>query len=135
MDEGETVVDAPQLDEAAVEDGGVDEDSEQRPEAGYGKDGVAQAGGQQRVDAGIALARDRGVGFLAEPEALRVEGAEREGQEHDGEHGGLRRENGDRFRREVLSRGGAVDAMEAYRAFRGRDPEIAPLLARRGLAG
>jgi len=23
--------------------------------------------------------------------------------------------------------------MEAYRAFRGRDPEIAPLLARRGL--
>ena len=52
-----------------------------------------------------------------------------------GEHGGLRRENGDRFRREVLSRGGAVDAMEAYRAFRGRDPEIAPLLARRGLAG
>lgn len=52
-----------------------------------------------------------------------------------GEHGGLRRENGDRSRREVLSRGGAVDAMEAYRSFRGRDPEIAPLLARRGLAG
>ncbi|MEJ8278790.1 M3 family metallopeptidase [Pseudonocardia spirodelae] len=50
-----------------------------------------------------------------------------------GEHGGLRRENGDRFRREVLSRGGAVDAMEAYRSFRGRDPEIAPLLERRGL--
>ena len=33
------------------------------------------------------------------------------------------------------SRGGAVDPMEAYRAFRGRDPEIAPLLARRGLGG
>ncbi|OLL76440.1 Dipeptidyl carboxypeptidase Dcp [Pseudonocardia sp. Ae168_Ps1] len=49
------------------------------------------------------------------------------------ENGGLRRGNGDRFRREVLSRGGAVDAMEAYRAFRGRDPEIGPLLERRGL--
>jgi peptidyl-dipeptidase Dcp len=50
------------------------------------------------------------------------------------ENGGLRRENGDTFRRELLSRGGAVDPMEAYRAFRGRDPELAPLLARRGLA-
>ena len=38
-------------------------------------------------------------------------------------------------REALLSRGGAVDPMEAYRAFRGRDPEIAPLLARRGLAG
>ena len=51
------------------------------------------------------------------------------------ENGGLRRENGDTFRRELLSRGGSVDPMEAYRAFRGRDPEIEPLLARRGLAG
>jgi peptidyl-dipeptidase Dcp len=25
--------------------------------------------------------------------------------------------------------------MEAYRAFRGRDPELAPLLTRRGLSG
>lgn len=51
------------------------------------------------------------------------------------ENGGLRRENGDTFRRELLSRGGAVDPMEAYASFRGRSPEIAPLLARRGLAG
>jgi peptidyl-dipeptidase Dcp len=51
------------------------------------------------------------------------------------ENGGLLRENGDTFRRELLSRGGSVDPMEAYRAFRGRDPEIAPLLARRGLTG
>ncbi|TQM36194.1 M3 family metallopeptidase [Pseudonocardia cypriaca] len=51
------------------------------------------------------------------------------------ENGGLRRENGDAFRRELLSRGGAVDPMEAYRAFRGRDPELAPLLTRRGLTG
>ena len=51
-----------------------------------------------------------------------------------GEHGGLRRENGEVFAEALLSRGGAVDPMEAYRAFRGRDPEIAPLLTRRGLA-
>jgi peptidyl-dipeptidase Dcp len=51
------------------------------------------------------------------------------------ENGGLRRENGDVFRRELLSRGGAVDPMEAYRSFRGRDPELAPLLSRRGLTG
>jgi len=50
------------------------------------------------------------------------------------ENGGLTRENGDTFRRELLSRGGAVEPMEAYRAFRGRGPEIAPLLARRGLS-
>jgi peptidyl-dipeptidase Dcp len=50
------------------------------------------------------------------------------------ERGGLRRENGDAFRAGLLSRGGAVDPMEAYRAFRGRDPEIGPLLERRGLA-
>jgi peptidyl-dipeptidase Dcp len=49
------------------------------------------------------------------------------------ENGGLSRENGETFRRGLLSRGGAVDPMEAYRAFRGRDPETAPLLARRGL--
>lgn len=51
------------------------------------------------------------------------------------EHGGLTRQNGDTFRRELLSRGGAVDPMQAYRAFRGRDPRVAPLLVRRGLAG
>ncbi|GAA2754445.1 M3 family metallopeptidase [Amnibacterium kyonggiense] len=49
------------------------------------------------------------------------------------EHGGLTRENGDRFRRFVLGRGNAEDPIGAYRAFRGRDADIAPLLARRGL--
>ena len=49
------------------------------------------------------------------------------------ENGGLRRENGDRFRRELLSKGGSVDPMAAFRAFRGRDPRIEPLLERRGL--
>ena len=49
------------------------------------------------------------------------------------EHGGLTRENGDRFRRFVLGRGNAEDPIAAYRAFRGRDADIAPLLRRRGL--
>ncbi|MEU8174615.1 M3 family metallopeptidase [Microbispora hainanensis] len=49
------------------------------------------------------------------------------------ENGGLRRENGDTFRRALLSRGGSVDSMSAFRDFRGRDPEITPLLDRRGL--
>jgi len=50
-----------------------------------------------------------------------------------GESGGLTRENGDRFRARLLGVGGSKDPLEAYRDFRGRDAEIAPLLARRGL--
>jgi peptidyl-dipeptidase Dcp len=49
------------------------------------------------------------------------------------ENGGLTRENGDRFRRLLLGVGGSKDPLEAYRDFRGRDAEIAPLLKRRGL--
>ncbi|WP_248958162.1 M3 family metallopeptidase [Sphaerisporangium perillae] len=49
------------------------------------------------------------------------------------ENGGLTRENGDTFRRELLSKGGSIDAMTAFRNFRGRDPRIEPLLERRGL--
>ncbi|NEE03408.1 M3 family metallopeptidase [Phytoactinopolyspora halotolerans] len=50
------------------------------------------------------------------------------------ENGGLTRENGDHFRRTLLSRGGSMDEMQAFREFRGRDPQIEPLLTRRGLA-
>lgn len=49
------------------------------------------------------------------------------------ENGGLSRANGDAFRRELLSKGGSVEAMTAFRSFRGRDPRIEPLLERRGL--
>ncbi len=48
-------------------------------------------------------------------------------------HGGLTRENGDHFRATLLSRGGSVDAMQLFRDFAGRDPDIKPLLERRGL--
>ena len=51
------------------------------------------------------------------------------------EHGGLQRASGEAFRRELLSRGGTVDPMTAYRAFRGAGPRIEPLLERRGLTG
>ncbi len=47
------------------------------------------------------------------------------------ENGGLDRATGDRFRRGLLALGGSVDPMAAYRGFRGRDPDITPLLARR----
>ena len=49
------------------------------------------------------------------------------------ENGGLTRENGDHFRRTLLSRGGSREAMDLFRAFRGADPDIRPLLVRRGL--
>ena len=49
------------------------------------------------------------------------------------EHGGLTRENGDRFRATLLSRGGSDDAMNLFRNMVGREPYIEPLLKRRGL--
>jgi peptidyl-dipeptidase Dcp len=49
------------------------------------------------------------------------------------EHGGMTRENGQRFREMVLSRGGSEDLAAMYRAFRGRNPSAEPLLIERGL--
>ncbi|MGW6500760.1 M3 family metallopeptidase [Nonomuraea angiospora] len=49
------------------------------------------------------------------------------------ENGGLTRANGDHFRRELLSRGGSLDPLTAFRNFRGREASIQPLLVRRGL--
>jgi peptidyl-dipeptidase Dcp len=48
-------------------------------------------------------------------------------------HGGLTRENGDRFREKLLSQGGSKDAMELFSDFAGHAPQIQPLLERRGL--
>ena len=42
-------------------------------------------------------------------------------------------DTGARFRTEVLSRGGSRDAIENFRAFRGRDPDIAALLRHSGM--
>jgi len=49
------------------------------------------------------------------------------------EHGGLKSENGDRFRAMLLSRGGSADALGLFKNFVGRDPYVEPLLKRRGL--
>ncbi len=50
-------------------------------------------------------------------------------------HGGLTRENGQRFRDMVLSRGNTEDLADMYRAFTGHDPDIQPYLEYYGLTG
>ena len=45
----------------------------------------------------------------------------------------LDKETAARYREEILSKGGTRPGMELYRNFRGRDPEIEPLLEARGL--
>lgn len=50
------------------------------------------------------------------------------------QHGGATRENGERYRREVLAPGGSRDPGASIRALLGREPSIEPLLRRRGLA-
>jgi peptidyl-dipeptidase Dcp len=59
------------------------------------------------------LARDAGEWFIA--------------------HGGLRRANGDNLRNKVLSRGRSLDPQAMFLDFYGRPPEVAPLVAYRGL--
>ncbi|MCP1437024.1 peptidyl-dipeptidase Dcp [Erwinia persicina] len=49
------------------------------------------------------------------------------------EHGGLTRENGQRFRDAVLSRGNSGDLKALYAQWRGREPEIEAMLINRGL--
>lgn len=49
------------------------------------------------------------------------------------QHGGLTRENGDRFRATLLSRGSSKDPLQLFRDFAGHEPKIEPLLERRGL--
>ncbi len=50
-----------------------------------------------------------------------------------GQHGGLTRENGDRYRTIILSSGGSREAAALYRELTGRDPDPKPLLRKRGL--
>ena len=49
-------------------------------------------------------------------------------------HGGLTRENGQRFRDMILSRGHTEDYAKMFRDFYGKDPDIGPMLEHRGLA-
>ncbi len=50
------------------------------------------------------------------------------------EHGGLTRENGQRFREQVLSRGNSSDLQHVWLSWRGKAPEIEPMLRHRGLS-
>jgi len=50
------------------------------------------------------------------------------------EHGGLTRQNGQRFRDLILSKGNTEEFAKMYRDFRGRDPIIEPMLKQRGLS-
>ena len=50
-------------------------------------------------------------------------------------NGGLTRANGDKYRSEILARIGSEDSGKLYRAFRGQEPDIKPLLEDRGLTG
>jgi peptidyl-dipeptidase Dcp len=49
------------------------------------------------------------------------------------DRGGLNRANGDRLRRMVLARGNSEDPGAMYRAWRGAEPSVQPMLKRRGL--
>lgn len=49
------------------------------------------------------------------------------------ENGGMSRSAGDVFRAKLLSVGGSMDSLAAFRAVRGRDAELGALLRRRGL--
>ena len=48
-------------------------------------------------------------------------------------HGGLTRENGQRFRDMVLSKGNTLELEKMYKDWRGGDPKIGPMLKARGL--
>src|SRR5690606_27048104 len=48
-------------------------------------------------------------------------------------HGGLTRENGQRFRDMVLSRGNTMNLEKMYNDWRGGEPKIEPMLKARGL--
>ncbi|MDY1035591.1 peptidyl-dipeptidase Dcp [Lelliottia sp. CFBP8978] len=50
------------------------------------------------------------------------------------EQGGLTRENGQKFREAILSRGNSSDLEALYREWRGHDPRIEPMLKNRGLS-
>ena len=52
---------------------------------------------------------------------------------HMGNNGGLSLENGQAFRKEILSQGSSKDPMQQYIDWRGQEPTVEALLERRGL--
>ena len=52
---------------------------------------------------------------------------------HMNNNGGLTLENGQAFRKEILSQGNSKDPMQQYIDWRGQEPTVEALLERRGL--
>jgi len=66
---------------------------------------------------------------------LWTEMLDRDSREWFRENGGMTRENGDHYRKTVLSRGGTMDYFEMYETFAGRQPNVQAMLEARGLVG
>jgi len=49
------------------------------------------------------------------------------------ENGGLSRATGERYRNTVLAKGNSIEPAQQYRDLTGRDPQVGPLLRKRGL--
>ncbi|WP_298301597.1 M3 family metallopeptidase [uncultured Erythrobacter sp.] len=64
---------------------------------------------------------------------LWTEMLDRDSREWFRENGGLTRENGDHYRKTVLSRGGTMDYFDMYQTFAGRQPNVQAMLEARGL--
>ena len=77
----------------------------------------------------LLLAEKRGLSVIVEPDWDQEQWTGYD----PSEQGGLTRENGQKFREAILSRGNSTDLAELYRNWRGHDPKIEPLLEQRGL--
>ena len=82
------VVAAPGGDEAADEGEEVDDDRERQPRPDDSEHGPRQARRQPHRQAGVALARDRRIGDIADDFVLQREDSQREGREQERERGG-----------------------------------------------
>jgi len=58
---------------------------------------------------------------------------DRDGRQWFLENGGLTRQNGEHYRKTVLSQGGTMDYFEMFENFAGRQPDVQPMLVGRGL--
>src|SRR5438093_4025780 len=112
MAEREAMIPSPGLDEPADQDHRVDDRREDSPRQCRRVDEPTYRHRQRRVKPGVSPAGDGGVRAPPEPAPLGIEGAEREHEEHDREHGGSaavvlspddRKENRDRQHVEIAA--------------------------------
>ena len=77
---------------------------------------------------GHDLRLDEGVGLCQKAEVLDADALAA-----FQENGLFDRATATSFRKNILERGGTAEAMELWKVFRGREPDVEPLLKRRGL--